>query len=381
MRARRTLPVGVARNLIVFLRFVSAGAGKRRRRIWTIQCMEKEKRTEIGNIGEFGLIDTIRETVTLYQPGTLKGIGDDAAVLGPTDLVRVVTTDMLLEGVHFDLSYTPLTHLGFKAVAVNVSDVAAMNAVPTQLTVSLALSNRFSVEAVAAIYEGINLAAAHYKVDVVGGDTTASRSGLVISVTAIGEAKQEEICYRSGAKVNDIICVTGDLGGAFMGLQVLEREKQVFLADPNMQPRLDAYPYVTGRQLRPDARMDIVHELRELGLVPSSMIDVSDGLASELFHICQASDVGVAIYEDKLPIEKQTYDTAFEFNMDPITSVLNGGEDYELLFTIDQKDFPKLEKHPDIHFIGHVTAAAEGKLLITKSQAAVPLKAQGWQHF
>lgn len=343
--------------------------------------MDKEKRTEIESIGEFGLIDLISKNTSLKHPGSLMGIGDDAAVLGPTEMVRVVTTDMLLEGVHFDLSYIPLKHLGFKTVAVNISDVAAMNAIPTQITISIALSNRFSVEAVEAFYEGVNLAAEHYNVDVIGGDTTASRSGLVISVTAIGEAKKEQISYRSGAKVNDIICVTGDLGGAFMGLQVLEREKQVFLSDPNMQPKLDAYPYITGRQLRPDARMDIVHELRELDLVPSSMMDISDGLASELFHICKASNVGVAIYEDKLPMDKQTYDTALEFNLAPITCLLNGGEDYELLFTIDQKDFSKLEKHPDIHFIGHVTAPDDGKLLITKSQTAVALKAQGWKHF
>jgi len=343
--------------------------------------MDKEKRTEIGTLGEFGLIDQISKHIHLKHASSLKGIGDDAAVLAPTDMVRVVTTDMLLEGVHFDLSYTPLKHLGFKAIAVNVSDVAAMNAVPKQVTISLGLSNRFSIEAVEAFYEGINLAATHYNLDVVGGDTTASRSGLIIGVTAIGEAKKEEISYRSGAKVNDIICATGDLGGAFMGLQVLEREKQVFISDPNMQPQLDKYPYITGRQLRPDARMDIIHEFKELNLVPTSMMDISDGLASELFHISKASGVGVAIYEDKLPIDKQTYDTALEFNMDPITCVLNGGEDYELLFTIDQKDFNLLEKHPDIHFIGHVTAQEEGKVLITKSGAAVPLNAQGWQHF
>ncbi|SHN27336.1 thiamine-monophosphate kinase [Cyclobacterium lianum] len=343
--------------------------------------MDKEKRTEIGTLGEFGLIDQINKQVQLKQASSLKGIGDDAAVLGPSDKLRVVTTDMLLEGVHFDLSYTPLKHLGFKAIAVNVSDVAAMNAIPTQVTVSLGLSNRFSVEAVEELYEGINLAANHYNLDLVGGDTTSSRAGLIIAVTAIGEVGEEEISYRSGARQNDIVCATGDLGGAFVGLQVLEREKQVFLSDPKMQPQLDKYPYITGRQLRPDARMDIIHELRELKVVPTSMMDISDGLASELFHICKASGVGVAIYEDKLPIDKQTYDTALEFNLDPITCVLNGGEDYELLFTINQKDFKLLEKHPDIHFIGHVTAAGDGKVLVTKSGSAVPLKAQGWQHF
>jgi len=321
-----------------------------------------EERTEISEMGEFGLIDHLNESIIIKNTSTIKGIGDDAAVLEAGDHVKVVTTDLLIEGVHFDLSYAPLPHIGFKAVAVNVSDVAAMNAVPKQITVSIALSNRFSVEAVDALYAGINAAAEHYGVDVIGGDTTASRSGLVISVTAIGESKKESLSYRSGAKVNDILCVTGDLGGALVGLQILEREKQVYLANPDMKPELEKYSYVTGRQLRPEARMDIVHELRELG-------------------ICKASDVGVTIYEDKLPIDKQTFDTAVELNLDPITCVLNGGEDYELLFTIDQKDFEKLEKHPDIHFIGHVTKAEEGKYLVTKSGTAVQLKAQGWKHF
>ncbi|MEX2513088.1 MAG: thiamine-phosphate kinase [Cyclobacteriaceae bacterium] len=341
----------------------------------------KEKRTELETIGEFGLIDKIRSQTIVKQASTLMGIGDDAAVIGETDPYRVVTTDLLLEGVHFDLSYSPLKHLGFKAVAVNVSDVAAMNAIPKQITVSLALSNRFSLEAIEELYEGIHLAAENYHLDLVGGDTTASRSGLVISITAIGEVNKDQISYRSGAKENDIICATGDLGGAYIGLQVLEREKQVYLSNPNMTPKLDKYGYITGRQLRPDARMDIIHELRELEVVPTSMIDISDGLASELFHISKASGVGVLIYEDKLPIDKQTYDTAVEFGLDPITCVLNGGEDYELLFTIRQEDFTKLEKHPDIHFIGHVTKAEEGKFLVTKSGTAVILKAQGWQHF
>ncbi|GGF19577.1 thiamine-phosphate kinase [Echinicola rosea] len=340
-----------------------------------------DKRTEIGAIGEFGLIDRLNEKIKVRHKDTLKGIGDDAAVLDAGDMVRVVTTDLLLEGVHFDLSYAPLHHLGFKAVAVNISDIAAMNAIPKQITVSIALSNRFAVEAVEALYAGINAAAEHYNIDVVGGDTTSSRSGLVISITAIGEVEKGKEVYRSGAKENDIVCVTGDLGGALMGLQVLEREKEVFMANPNMQPQLDKYTLVTGRQLKPDARMDIIHELRELGVVPTAMLDVSDGLASELFHICKQSKVGVTIYEDKLPIDKQTYDTAVEFNMDPITCVLNGGEDYELVFTIDQKDFDKLEKHPDIHFIGHITKEESGKFMVTKSETAVELKAQGWVHF
>lgn len=340
-----------------------------------------EERTEISEMGEFGLIDHLNEKIIIKNSSTIKGIGDDAAVIEAGDHVKVVTTDLLLEGIHFDLSYAPLPHIGFKAVAVNISDIAAMNAIPKQITVSIALSNRFSVEAVDALYAGINAAAEHYGVDVIGGDTTASRSGLVISVTAIGECKKELLSFRSGAKINDIICVTGDLGGALVGLQILEREKQVYLANPDMKPELEPYSYVTGRQLKPEARMDIIHELKELGIVPSSMMDISDGLASELFHICKASKTGVTIYEDKLPIDKQTYDTAVELNLDPITCVLNGGEDYELLFTIDQKDFEKLEKHPDIHFIGHVTKEEEGKYLVTKSGTAVQLKAQGWKHF
>jgi thiamine-monophosphate kinase len=339
------------------------------------------KRTEIGEIGEFGLIDKLSEALKPKQKSTIKGIGDDAAVIDCGNSYMVITTDMLLEGVHFDLGYCPLKHLGFKAIAVNVSDVAAMNAIPKQVTVSIGLSNRFSVEAVEELYQGVESAALHYNLDVVGGDTTTSRSGLVISVTAIGEVPKNLIAYRSGAKKNDIICVTGDLGAAIVGLQVLERDKQVFLSNPNMQPELQKYEYVVGRQLKPDARMDIIHELRELGVSPSSMIDVSDGLASELMHISRLSDKGVAIYEDKLPMDKQTYDTALEFNLDPITCVLNGGEDYELLFTISQEDFPKLEKHPDIHFIGHVTDADDGKLLVTKSGTTARLKAQGWKHF
>lgn len=340
-----------------------------------------EKRTEISDLGEFGLIDHLNEKVIIKNSSTLKGIGDDAAVIEAGDMVKVVTTDLLVEGVHFDLSYAPLPHLGFKAVAVNVSDVAAMNAVPKQITVSIALSNRFSVEAIDALYEGIHAACEHYGVDLIGGDTTASRSGLVISVTAIGEAKPEQITYRSGAKENDILCVTGDLGGALVGLQILEREKEVFLANPDMKPDLGKYTLVTARQLKPDARVDIIHELREMEVVPTSMMDISDGLASEIFHICKASGVGATIYEDKLPIDKQTFDTAVELNLDPITCVMNGGEDYELLFTIDQKDFAKLEKHPDIHFIGHISKAEEGKFLVTKSGTAVQIKAQGWKHF
>lgn len=288
---------------------------------------------------------------------------------------------MLVEGIHFDLAYSPIHHLGYKAVAVNVSDIAAMNGKAEQITVSIGLSNRFSLEAVDALYEGIRAACENYRVDLVGGDTTASASGLIISITVIGRAPQEKIAYRRGAKPNDIICVTGDLGAAFIGLQVLEREKQVFLSNPEMQPDLEKYQYIVGRQLKPEARTDIVFDLEEAGVKPTSMIDVSDGLASELLHISHQSRVGMRIYEDKVPIDTLAFDTAVEFNMDPITCALNGGEDYELLFTIDQSDQDKLKKHPDIHMIGYVHERRNENIMVTKQGSVVPLQAQGWDHF
>lgn len=343
--------------------------------------MSKEKRTEIGEIGEFGLIDRIAEKSAPKNERTIKGIGDDAAVFDMGGKLLLTTSDMLLEGVHFDLSYMPLAHLGYKAVAVNVSDIAAMNGVPNQITVNLGLSNRFSVEAVEAIYEGIRAACDEYKVDLVGGDTTTSPSGLVISITALGEVEPNRAVYRGGAQENDILCVTGDLGGAFVGLQILEREKQEFLANPDMQPKLDAYDYVVGRQLRPKARMDIIHELQDLNIQPTAMIDVSDGLASEAFHLCKQSGLGVAIYEDKLPIDKQAYETAAEFSIDPNACALNGGEDYELLFTINQDEFEKLKNHADIHTIGYMQSTSKGKTFVTRNQNVVPLQAQGWKHF
>lgn len=339
------------------------------------------KRTEIADLGEFGLIDRLASKFSINQPSTFLGIGDDAAVIDAGDKYLVITTDMLLEGVHFDLSYTPIQHLGYKAVAVNISDIAAMNAIPKQITVNIGLSNRFSLEAVEALYEGIKAACEEYKIDLIGGDTTSSRAGLVISVTAIGEVAKDKVALRSGAKVGDIICVSGDLGGAYMGLQVLEREKQVFLANPEMQPQLEPYDFIVKRQLKPEARMDMVYELQDFGVIPTSMIDISDGLASELFHIAKNSKVGLSIYEDKLPIAKPTYDTAVEFKLDPVTSVLNGGEDYELLFTIKQEDFEKVKNHPDIAIIGHIKTAEEKVTLITKGGNAMPLQAQGWKHF
>ncbi|MCG8474760.1 MAG: thiamine-phosphate kinase [Cytophagales bacterium] len=342
---------------------------------------DKNKRTELSQLGEFGLIDEITKDFRCVNDSTLLGVGDDAAVLRPEKNRQVVSTDMLCEGVHFDLSYVPLKHLGYKAIAVNVSDIAAMNAIPKQVTVSIALSNRFSKQAVEVLYEGIRAACSQYKVDLVGGDTTSSRSGLVISVTAIGEVDETLLAQRKGAGLKDIICVSGDLGGAFMGLQVLEREKQGFMANPNNKPELEKYERIVGRQLKPEARMDIVHELRDFGVIPTSMIDISDGLASELFHLSKNSGLGMAVFEDKLPIDRMTYNTAVEFGLDPITCALNGGEDYELLFTIKQDDFGKIENHPDIHFIGYTQELEKGLYLVTKNKNVIPLKAQGWNHF
>lgn len=342
-----------------------------------------EQRTELSDLGEFGLIEQINRNTTLYHPSTIKGIGDDAAVIrtgGEFD--TLISTDMLVEGVHFDLTYSPLQHLGYKAVAVNLSDICAMNAIPQQITVSIALSNRFSLEAVEALYEGIQQACENYKVDLVGGDTTSSRSGLMISVTAIGQAKSEKITLRNTAKKSDILCVTGDLGGAYTGLQVLEREKQVFMANPEMQPELSKNSYVVGRQLKPEARADIIHELAELEIVPTSMIDISDGLASEALHLARQSGLGVTIYEDKLPIDKETYEIVVnEFKFSPSVCALNGGEDYELLFTISQDDYEKLKNHRDISTIGFMGDKADGYNFITRGGTRTPITAQGWNHF
>src|SRR6478609_3532967 len=340
-----------------------------------------EKRSEINQLGEFGLIDRISANFNLTNSTSVKGIGDDAAVIDAGEDFVLISTDMLVEGIHFDLSYMPIQHLGYKAVAVNVSDIAAMNGKAEQITVSIALSNRFSLEAIDALYAGIKSACESYGVDLVGGDTTASRSGLIISISVVGRVKKEKVVYRSGAKPTDIICVTGDLGAAFMGLQILEREKEVFLTNPEMQPGIEQYEYLVGRQLKAEARMDIVYELTELGIQPTAMIDVSDGLASELFHIVKNSNVGVRIFEDKIPIDSLTFETAIEFKMDPVTCALNGGEDYELLFTISQADFEKVKNHADIHFIGYVHEKKEQNILITKAGTPVPLQAQGWNHF
>ena len=339
------------------------------------------ERTEIQDLGEFGLIDRMTKGFTTYHKSTEKGVGDDAAIIQQHDQVMVTSTDMLVEGVHFDLSYVPLKHLGYKAMSVNFSDIAAMNALPYQVLVNVAISNRFSVEAMEELYEGIKLACNDYKVDLIGGDTTSSRSGLVISVTVMGQAKRKQLAYRNGAQKGDIICVTGDLGAAYLGLQLLEREKQVFLSNPEMQPKLEGFDYLLQRQLKPQARTDIVHELAEAKVQPTSMIDISDGLASELFHICTQSNIGCMIYEEKLPIDDATYQVAGDFKMPIATVALNGGEDYELLFTIKQEDYEKIEDIAEISPIGYVREASDGLVLHTRAGQNLPIQAQGWVHF
>lgn len=354
---------------------------KGKRNIFNLLNMEQEKRTELSEVGEFGLIDILKKDVRKFNTSTVEGIGDDAAVIDCGDFYSVISTDMLVEGVHFDMTYTPLKHLGYKTVAVNISDIAAMNAIPEQITISLAVSNRFSVEAIQELYKGIESACENYKVDLVGGDTTTSLSGMVISVTAVGRVPKDKIVYRKNAGENDLICVTGDLGGALMGLHVLEREKQEFMANPEMQPQIQDKDYIVHRLLKPEGRTDVIHQFKDLELLPTSMIDVSDGLASDLLHICKTSGVGARIYEDKLPIDKVTYETALEFNLDPTTCMLNGGEDYELLFTIKQDDFNKVKNHPDITVVGHIMKKDAGVNLVTKQDNLVPITAQGFKHF
>jgi thiamine-monophosphate kinase len=336
-----------------------------------------EKRTEIGKIGEFGLIDRLTKDIVLKQTSSIKGIGDDAAVL-EYQKAQVVTTDLLVEDIHFDLVYTPLKHLGYKAVVVNLSDVYAMNAIPKQILVSFAISNRFSVEAVEEIYEGIKLACERYQVDIIGGDTTASSKGMIISITAIGEQSAEKIVYRNTAKEGDLLCVSGDLGAAYIGLKMLQREKQVFLNAPDANIELDKHTYIVERQLKPEARKDIIAFFEQENIVPTSMIDISDGLSSELLHICKQSNVGCLLEEANIPIANETYDTALDFSIDPITCALSGGEDYELLFTIDSKDKSKLDKHHDIAIIGEILDANLGIKLHTKGDNYHDLIALGW---
>jgi thiamine-monophosphate kinase len=339
---------------------------------------DNTERTELSSLGEFGLIDHLTQHIELKNPETIKGVGDDAAVLSFGNKQTVVTTDMLIEGVHFDLTYVPLKHLGYKSVMVNLSDVYAMNAQPKQITVSFALSSRFSLEAVEELYAGMLMACKKNGVDLVGGDTTSSTTGLVISITAIGVAEEKKIVYRDGAKETNLLCVSGDLGGAYMGLQILEREKAVFKENPKLQPDLEGKDYILERQLKPEARKDIIDLFEKLEMQPTAMIDVSDGLASEILHLCKQSNVGVELYEEKIPIDPLTYETAREFDLDPTLCALSGGEDYELLFTIDLSDYDKVKNQLDFTVIGHMTNASKGKLLVTKSGTVTELTAQGW---
>jgi thiamine-monophosphate kinase len=334
--------------------------------------------TNIESLGEFGLIEHLTQHNTTKHITTLKSVGDDCAIIDHGNHVTAITTDMLVENVHFDLIYTPLRHLGYKAVTVNLSDVAAMNVTPTHITVSIALSSKYTLEAVEEIYAGIYLACEKYKIDLVGGDTTTSQLGLVISVTAWGDAPKEEIVYRNGASETDLLFVSGDLGAAYLGLQILEREKQVFLENKNIQPDLEGNDYILQRQLKPEPRTDVKELLRLLEIQPTSMIDVSDGISSELLHICRQSNVGCSIYEEKIPIDPTAINTARDFVLDPVTCALNGGEDYELLFSIKLSDYDKIKGNPNFTAIGHITNVSAGCNLVSNSGVVTPLIAQGW---
>lgn len=338
----------------------------------------RQKRTELSELGEFRLIERLTKNIANRQKSTVLGIGDDAAILNFKENQVLLSTDLLIEGVHFDMSYMPLKHLGYKAIMVNLSDIAAMNAIPTQITVGLAVSNRYSVEALEEIYAGMLLACEKYNVDLVGGDTTSSTSGLMLSITVLGEAPIKNIVKRSTAKSGDLIVVSGDLGAAYVGLLLLEREKEVYQKDPSIQPDLEGYSYVLERQLRPEARVDMVNRFSDLNLIPTSMIDISDGLASEIIHLCEESSLGCQIYEEKIPIDPQTVTVADIFNLHPVTCALNGGEDYELLFTVSQKDFEKINGQGEFYIIGYMTEAGTAKNLITNSGEAIPITAQGW---
>ncbi|CAL2082662.1 Thiamine-monophosphate kinase [Tenacibaculum sp. 190524A05c] len=342
---------------------------------------KNRQKTSLASLGEFGLIEHLTKHFKIQHATTEKGIGDDCAVLSSSDKQTLITTDLLVEGVHFDLSYVPLKHLGYKSVMVNLSDVYAMNAEAEQITVSIAVSNRFPLEAIEELYSGIQLACDTYNVDLIGGDTTSSTKGMLISITAIGKANKEEVVYRNGAKTNDLIVVSGDLGAAYLGLQVLEREKQVFKVNPQSQPDLEPYTYLVERQLKPEARKDIPRLLKELEVQPTSMIDVSDGLSSEIMHICTQSKVGCNLFEEKLPLDPQVISTCEEFNIDSTMVALSGGEDYELLFTISIGDFDKIKGNPNLTVIGHITEENQGMNLITRANQSIKLKAQGWNSF
>ncbi len=341
--------------------------------------MENAKRTEISSLGEFGLIDRLTKDIQLKHSSSVKGIGDDAAIVQP-EKTQVVTTDILVEGIHFDLVYTPLKHLGYKCVVVNLSDVYAMNAMPKQILVSIAISNRFSVEAIEEIYEGIQLACTNYNVDLIGGDTTASPKGLIINVVAIGEQDKQKIVTRNTAKEGDLLCVSGDLGAAYMGLTVLQREKQVFLNAPDASIQLEGNDFIVGKQLKPEARKDIIEFFESEGVIPTSMIDVSDGLSSEILHLCKQGNVGCQLNEDAVPIANETYDKALEFGIDPINCALSGGEDYELLFTILPSDKNKVNAHPDISIIGEILDENLGVKLFTKGGNYHDLISLGWDN-
>jgi len=339
---------------------------------------KNQARTSLKELGEFGLIKHLTQNFKIQHKSTIKGVGDDAAVLDMKGMKTLVTTDLLIEGVHFDLSYMPLKHLGYKAVMVNLSDVYAMNGNATQITVSIAVSNRFSLEALEELYEGIHLACKGYNIDLIGGDTTSSTTGLLISITAIGEINKDDVVYRNTAKPNDLLVVTGDLGASYLGLQVLEREKQVFQVNPDSQPDLTDYSYLIERQLKPEARKDIVKLLKDLDVKPTSMIDISDGLSSEILHICTQSKVGCNLYEDKIPLDPQVISACEEFDLNSTTVALSGGEDYELLFTISQEDFPKIKANPHLTVIGHIVDESAGVNLVTRANQEIKLSAQGW---
>ena len=342
---------------------------------------EQTERTEIEKLGEFGLIDHLTKHITLKQNTTIKGVGDDAAVLDFSNKKTLISTDMLLEGIHFDLAFTPLKHLGYKAIQVNLSDIYAMNGIASHVTVSLGFSSKFSLEAIEELYAGMLLACDKFNIDLIGGDTTSSKQGLVISITSIGYAEEQDIVYRNGAQEGDLICVSGDLGGAYVGLQLLEREKQVFLANPNIQPDLEGKDYIIERQLKPEARIDIIDLLKKMEIKPTSMIDISDGLASEILHITRQSKKGCKLYEEKFPIDPMTAETAREFGLDPTVCALNGGEDYELLFTIKQADYDRMKHDVDVSIIGYITEENAGNQLITKAGNVHDIKAQGWNAF
>jgi thiamine-monophosphate kinase len=344
--------------------------------------MTSEKKvTPISAVGEFGLIEKLTKDFQTVNASTFKSIGDDAAVIDSAGKKTVVSTDLLVEGIHFDVMYTPLKHLGYKSVVVNLSDIYAMNAQPKQITVSIAISSRYTLEAMEELYEGIKLACKNYKVDLVGGDTTSSLSGLVISVTAIGEANEEDLVYRSGAKEGDLICVTGDLGGAYLGLQILEREKRIFLEHPEVQPEMENAEYLIARQLKPEARKEVIQYFKEMELKPTAMMDLSDGLSSDMLHICKQSNVGCELNEAAIPISEDAYHMALKFNLDPTTCALNGGEDYELLFTITPEDETKLSGEETFSVIGQITKRETGAVIITKGGNRHKLQAQGWKHF